>query len=399
MQTEESINRPGYVPITDGRLYQRPVDTRDAELPRYLGFVGNIVEPESARNRAYLKAGGMEISNPCLRYVKGFVRKCRITPLLEDTHSPVPRETVDPQDKSFYDIPVPAGYVPPWPTQPHMGPSALMHKRALPGEQINQILSGSSNIHQMTPRGVVELRSLKGMSYNPVPVSDGLYIDAEIWRIQKAIFPDFPVVPVSIFKVRELLDAAWEHTYLREVVEDWQVSSQQFEDYARITIEQAHTNMNSVATSVGYAVKYTPVDLVLLEQLGMQRRDREFQQLAHMTGQTQQQGGSNISEIKEMFAMFQQASREERDAIIAAFKKEPAAEPEAELTPVIDPPIDGTTMMASIVNDTPGGAEQIAEATADTQSEFVCGCGKVAGSLAGLKSHQRVCPQLHDTEG
>jgi hypothetical protein len=343
-------------------------------MPRYIGFVGNIVEPESTRNRVYLKAGGMEISNPCLRYVKGFVRKCRITPLLEDTHSPVPRETVDPQDKSFYDIPVPPGYVAPWPTQPHMGPSALMQKRALPGEQINQILSGSANIHQMTPRGVVELRSLKGMSYNPVPVGDGLYIDAEIWRIQKAIFPDFPIVPVSIFRVRELLDAAWEHTYLREIVEDWQVSSQQFEDYARITIEQAHTNMNSVATSVGYAVKYTPVDLVLLEQLGMQRRDREFQQLAHMTGQTQQLGGLNASELKELMQTFRDTSREELRMIIDAFKggavAPAASEPAAERPPVIEPPIGETTMVANpITNETSEGAEQIAEAMADTQEQ------------------------------
>lgn len=390
MQTEAA---PGYVPLLDGKLYQRPVNSQDAEKPRYPFFIGNVVEPEAARQRQHLKAGGIEVANPCLRFVKHFLRKGRITPLLEDQHDPIPREMVDPQDRSYYDIPIPAGYVPPMLT-PIMsgGPTALMGKRTLPGEQIDLILSGAEAIHRNLPRGIVEIRTLKGQPYNPTDIGNGLYLDPKIWEIQRAIFPDYPVLPVLISKVRELLDAAWEHTYLREIVEDMQTSSQQFENYARLTIEQAHVNMRNVAASVGEAMQYTPTDLVLLEQLGMARQDREFQQLAQMTGQATQSSGTNLAEMREMFTMLMQANREEREAMLSMFGKQMAApipEPvnatvtvaeEIEL-PII---IDASTMMqdgypgqsgysgfsgAVFTNDTPEGVEAMAVAMADSEQK------------------------------
>jgi hypothetical protein len=300
---------------------------------------------------------------------------------------------VDPQDRSYYDIPISAGYVPPMLT-PIMsgGPTALMGKRTLPGEQIDLILSGAEAIHRNLPRGIVEIRTLKGQPYNPTDIGNGLYLDPKIWEIQRAIFPDYPVLPVLISKVRELLDAAWEHTYLREIVEDMQTSSQQFENYARLTIEQAHVNMRNVAASVGEAMQYTPTDLVLLEQLGMARQDREFQQLAQMTGQATQSSGTNLAEMREMFTMLMQANREEREAMLSMFGKQMAApipEPvnatvtvaeEIEL-PII---IDASTMMqdgypgqsgysgfsgAVFTNDTPEGVEAMAVAMADSEQK------------------------------
>lgn len=418
MQSEQSVQeRPGYVEISTNKMYERPTTVQDARKPCYLFFAGNIVEPEAARQRKYLKAGGIEVSNPCLRFSKDFLYKGLITPLLEDVFPPVPREMVDPGDTSYVDVIPPPGYVAPFGTpQPMGGPSTMKVKNVLPGDQLNVILGGAANVHGLIPRGIVEIRALKGEPYRPLILENGLYIDAKIWDIERAIFPDFPIRPVSVFAFRKLLDAAWNHTYLREIVEDMQVSSQQFEDYARATVEQAHVNIRSVASSAGYVQKYTPVDLVLLEQLEMKRRDPEFRELLSNQGG----GKSEVGEIKDLFKMFLDANREDREAMMAMYERRQNAEAPAavvvptapdtddELPILIDlPVIDETTMMAAEPTGTMPDAplpnpvlksedlSTVADSVAPT-SEFVCGCGKVNGSLAGLKSHQRVCEQFKE---
>lgn len=411
MQSEQEIqDRPGYVEIQTNRMYQRPTTVEDARKPCYLFFAGDLIEPMAARQRKYLKAGGIEVSNPCLRYSKDFLFKGLITPLLEDTFLPVPREMVDPSDKSYVDVIPPPGYVPPFGSHvPTGAPSSMMVKSVLPGDQLNVILSGAANVPanaQGLIRGIVEISALKGEPYRPLVLNNGLYIDAKIWDIQKAIFPDFPIRPVSIFKFRELLDRAWEHTYLREILEDMQASSHQFEDYARATAEQAHTNIRSVATSAGYVMKYTPVDLILLEQLEMQRRDPEFREL--LAGQGG--GKSEVGEIKDLFKMFLDANREQQEAMMKMYEKRensgaqasapvPPTAPDTddELPVLIDLPIDETTMQAQAPNEVlPNPVFTPEDLNPAMPAEFICDCGKSAGSLAGLKSHQRVCDQVKE---
>ena len=380
-------NIQGYVPITDGRRFVRPEDTRDAEKNRYLTFVGNMIDPESARQRTHLRVGGIEVENHCLRYVKHFLRQGRITPLLEDQFDPVAPETVDPQDKSFYKVLPPPGYVAP--SGAEGAPAAVMpplvSKRVLPGDQIDLIISGEHNIHRNQPRGIVELRSLKGWDYNVQDLGEGLFLDPEIWKLQRAIFPTYPMMPTLIVEIRRLLDEAWEHTYLRDIVEDFQKSSEQFETYARTTVEQAHLNMNTVAAAAGYALTYTPVDLVLLGQLGMKRRDREFQMTADMIGQSA--ASNDMKDMKEMFAMMLQSSREEREAMVEMFKASQNAKASISADTMAEAPIRTDFATETVTNATPAGQEQIAEAIADTV--HTCDCGESFPKAQGLSMHQR----------
>lgn len=411
MQSEQSVQeRPGFVGISTNKMYERPTTVQDARKPCYLFFAGNLVEPEAARQRKHLKAGGIEVSNPCLRFSKDFLYKGLITPLLEDVFLPVPREMVDPSDKSYVDVIPPPGYIAPYGTaQPMGGPSSMMVKNVLPGDQLNVILSGAANVHGLIPRGIVEIRSLKGEPYRPLILENGLYIDAKIWAVQRAIFPDFPIRPVSIFEFRKLLDAAWNHTYLREIVEDMQVSSQQFEDYARATVEQAHVNIRSVAASAGYVLKYTPVDLILLEQLEMQRRDPEFRDLLSNQGS----GGSktDMSEMTGLLKMLLDANREDREAMMAMFQQRQNAETpppvpatedsEDELPILMDLPIDETTMMANepetVADEAiPNPVIKPEDLNPAPQTEFTCACGQSTATLAGLKSHQRACDKFKE---
>jgi hypothetical protein len=91
----------------EGRIFEPPKMNQDNEQPRYLAFIGSLVDPETARSRWWTKGGGIEITNPCLRYVKNFVRKGRITPLLKDTHDFLPISYVE---KMVGTSPLGAGY-------------------------------------------------------------------------------------------------------------------------------------------------------------------------------------------------------------------------------------------------------------------------------------------------
>lgn len=362
LQNESLVSQPGYVPIEDGRIYTRPDDTKDAEKTRFLTFAGNTVTPEAMRQYPWLKAGGIQVHNHCLRFVRYFLRQGRLTPLMEDQHDPVAPETVDPQDKSWYKIMPPQGYVAPSivPGIPGALAPPLVSKRILPGDQVEMILQGE-NLRYTRPRGIVEIKALKGYDYKPENLGNGLFLDKEIWRIQKAIFPDYPILPVLIYDIRRTLDAAWENTALRDIVEAFQESSQQFESYALTTVEQAHLNMNQVASSVGYAMPYTETDLVLLAQLGMKRKDKEFQQMAQMTGENQTTVIHQSSQTADdLLAMLADATQEERTVILDMMKRkrqvpvvateeevdlpsvnEPTAEPVAEVA------IDAETMQMS----------------------------------------------------
>lgn len=426
MSAQEREISEGYP--TDGRLFQTPQINLDNEKPRYITMLGSLITREEIRERPRLKGGGITISNPCLRYVKNFIRKGRITPLLKDTHNYVPRDIVNianQGDTSYFDQPIPQGYQPPTMSAP-LGPqSVLMGKVALPGQQIESILRGPENVHGNVPRGVVEIQALKGQDYRPQDVGDGLYVDPEIWKLQKAIFPTYPVLPTLVDEVEAILKAAWNtSTGLRDIIEPFQVSLAQFRQFATATVEQSHMTMREVASKTsGYIPQYTSLDLILLEQLGMAQRDSEFRQMAQAN-----KGGTQIGEIKELFSMFLEANREERQELIKAMEKRATSEtfmPPDENTMAAAPISEGYSgyggqsgysgfsgeVVAAdavehdvIVNDSPENAERIADAMADTVAaetkSHVCVCGKDFPTPQGLSLHKtRHCEQAKAAQG
>jgi len=60
------------------RIFEPPQVNQDNAKPRYLGFIGSFITPEAATARPWTRGGGFEIANPCLRYVKNFLRRGRI---------------------------------------------------------------------------------------------------------------------------------------------------------------------------------------------------------------------------------------------------------------------------------------------------------------------------------
>lgn len=366
---------------TDGRIFEPPQINRDNEQPRYLTFVGSLIDPDTARSRWWTKGGGIEISNPCLRYVKNFLRKGRITPLLKDTHDFQPydkiKKTMDaePTSAGYFAQPIPAGYVPPAlppATGVHHhgfgelavgGPSpygSLLGKLALPGEQIHAILTGPENLTQTNiQRGIVELTTLKDQPYRPQQI-DEIYVDPSIWQIQRAIFPTYPNLPVKLDDIELLLDDARAHSSLREIVDEMHNSLIQFRDYADATIQQVHATMRESVGRGGYVWRYTSMDLVLLEQLGMERQDRAIRQQAQVPAS---------SKMEEMFAAFLQAQTEEKQALADMYRRQGQAVLDASQ-------IDSNTMAAAPISE-------------PTEPEVLpCACGEYSGNAAGMRMHK-----------
>jgi hypothetical protein len=322
----EQNTSPGF-PV-EGRIFQPPqADTTKAQ-PRYLTILGSLIDPQTATDRPWTKAGGMEVANPCLRYAKHFLRKGRITPLLRDTHDFMPYDWVkkmvdgEPTENGWF-----RQFVPPDFKVPNLPPSRgtgmgnvpspvgnMVGKLALPGDQIGWILEGNANIYDGMRRGAVELKSLKGLDYNPQQVSGGMVVDPAIWEIQQAIFPDYPNLPILLDDLHRLIDAAKIHTSIRKTVDDFDESLTQFENYASTTIQNSHAKMREIAANNdrGYVPRYTAMDLVLLEQLGMSRQDREIKQSVAVGGNAKLEG---------MFEQWLAISLEEKQANAERMKR------------------------------------------------------------------------------
>jgi hypothetical protein len=419
----------------DGQIFEPPQQKRDAEDPHFVTFLGSLIIPETAQDRPWTKFGGIEITNPCLRYVKNFLGKGRITPVLKDTHDWCTQdywEKATGKDASYFPRQVPKGYVAP--DRDEMGNRSgippMMGKMALPGDQMDAIVNGSAARLRGVRRGVVELKTLKGQPYNPVPLGDGVVHDATIWQIQRTIFPKYPFLPILLEDIERLLDDATVHTSLRSVVDEMSTSLNQFRDYARATIEQTHYNMRESGqkSESGYIPRYVDLDFVLLEQLGMARQDVAIRK--------ETASPTSDPELREMFKQFIALQVEEKEAIAAERRAQVAQIPVDENTMKAAPPqvvfdqnmiqptegysgyggqsgysgFSGGIIAANetIVNDSPESAEKIAEAMADTEpfnpvlrpeqiespSEFTCsGCGRPSPTLAGLRAHERACEQ------
>lgn len=382
------------IPV-EGRIFETPQASVDNEQPRFVTFIGSLVDRQTQTNRPWTKGGGIGVANPCLRYVKNFIRKGRITPVLKDTHDFRPADLVKKAhegDTSFFPQVIPPGYVAPVnesgvPTKV----GYMMGKVVLPGEQIDAIVNGSSNVLGGVKRGVVELKSLKGQPYRPQQLENGVYMDQVIWEMQRAIFPTYPILPVLLDDLDRLLDQATIHTSLLPIVDDMKESLDQFREYANATIKQTHVTMREVAgASNGYVPRYTAMDLVLLEQLGLSRQDEEIRRNVAPSGDP---------ELREMFKAWMAANIEEKEALKAsrvvvdesAMAAAPITVTESEFaTAFASQPLDGYSgyggqsgysgfsgeVIAAavehevIVNDSPENAERIAVAMADTQVDL-----------------------------
>lgn len=311
---KELIKPNGGIPFTEdaGELFQLPKVNEDIKQDRYLGTAINMITPDIVRDRPHMKDGGLNVHNPCLRHTGDFVRRGRIVPLLTNTHTPIPVEEVNTENSAYFEIPAGGDT-----TFRGEGPLATeggyVGYPAYPGQQINHILEGS--VIGGIQRLLGEISTLKGHKYTLKDMG-GFLSDPDLWKIQLAIFPNYPEVPVLLSEFTRQIQIAFDSNTgdIRGVAQDWLPICQQCDVWAVRHIESVHQNMAQAATK-GYAHPYDQVDLLILEQLGMRREDEHFKRTAQQAAATAQQ--PRVLSHEEYVSM--------KNEIIAEFRAEQAA--------------------------------------------------------------------------
>lgn len=287
MSAQETEITERFEGFGDRAPFQPPTANEDIKLNRFLFTAATLITPDIARDRPHMKAGGLNVYNPCLNQTKDFIRRGRITPLVMSQHVPIPIEDAPPNDSTYFNVPLEGDSLRGGTSPFEAG--GMMSRLAYPGQQITHILEGSSNGlgagggHRL---GIVEIGTLKGHEYKLENMGNGVLTDKELWKIQKAIFPEYPNLPRTLRAFTELVQTAFDNNEgdLRSIAQEMLLSCVQFEGWAIRHIEQTHQNMAQAAVK-GYAAPYEQIDLVVLDQLEMRREDEHYKRSAQQAAQ------------------------------------------------------------------------------------------------------------------
>lgn len=260
-------------PFESFQPFKMPEKDKHLDDPRYVFTVANFITSDAARDRKWLRAGGIELWNPCLKASRNFIRRGRITPVMLDSLTPVPAEEVDTANTAFFTPEGPNGPDIPNYIGPLIGGGVLMGYPAHPGQQMAFILDGPENVDEKGRRGIVEIEEFSGYQYQFKESKHGGYYDPEVWELEKKIFPEYPLLPVLLDEMAELIQTATRvKGPVGRVASQMYVSYEEFKPWALSTIEEIHQNQ-SQAQAKGYVFPYEKIHLVLLEQLGLPATD------------------------------------------------------------------------------------------------------------------------------
>jgi len=240
-------------------------DVRQREAVRYLFFPGDVINPLRKEERQDLRAGGDEVPSRCLVRTKGYMRKCRITPL-ERWVDPLPRELM------------PEGVTPinMVPTSSDQGSAQgltsfspnLYGFPKYPGEEIGWITHAA---HVNGRKGIVELGELFDIEWD----------DFDRSGIQRMFFPDFPYVPPTLREVEELINAHSPRELVvgRKIVHTGRIQSQmllgcsQFRRWGTTRIDAENILLKIGTHKDGWTYTYSCLAEVLFPQLEMAKSD------------------------------------------------------------------------------------------------------------------------------
>lgn len=375
MQAEATIPLTDDIPLAQKAPYQRQEVERNLEKPHYLYTALNTIDPHylrEHRERPELRAGGMIVSTPCLRHVDRFVRRGVITALLENAYDPVDRAEAEASDQKGAYLELPPLMLNGLPS-----PNPLKTRLAQPGRHLPLILNSSTNQRGGSFKGLVEIRDLRFMDYDPV----------ELDRIQRAIYPTWPKLPVRIRDLRDMLNSTRNQlgtsSLLYTILEDMLLSCEQAEQYMVKVIDQVHFEMKHAMGQNGRVPQYTGLHLIFLEQLGLEPQARELQEIAR----------PKSGDAAELFQLFREASREDRQEFIKALQT---------LTKVS---VTETVAEEGLANEFPEGFVDKPTAKSSPEADtrvYSCECGEYSkqgkGGAVGLRLHQQRWCKLRQSQ-
>lgn len=274
-----------YQPITDPTRGHNLVSVRaeNLEQPRYLIFMGDLLDPNRKYEVEYLRdsAGGEEVQAHCLRRsVGGFIEKGRLAPM-ETWAEPMPPVLIgEGAERDTVRVVGPM-------TPESIGASArrpgglsgvgaaLVHVKFYPGDELQSVLRANEG------KGITEVKTLAGQPWyaNEAETERGV--------AQMLNLDFFPTVPVELSKCREMIDKVAGRSELHQAVaRDYFAACDQFQRYAELRLGAEHTLLRKANSPSGqHTYTYSPVGYKLLAQLEMKPQDTLLQNMGGITAE------------------------------------------------------------------------------------------------------------------
>lgn len=311
-------------------------------------FALDVIQPERKAELSWLAVGGEETSCPCLqRYGRGFVPRGRAA-ILEMGGEPIPMQHMGELQATAWQGGLPnekqvMGYVP-----------------VYPGDGMRLLKRYSVNDGR---KGLDELETLQGKEWDEchTPNGDGILDVVELAQFGDGMSRTLRGLEEQI-KFAKVNDSRIDYPKLRDEELKLCEASRHWAT-RKISIEHGLLKIGHTGEwQGGWSYAYSPVTEMLIEQLELKRQDQPIQEMADMVSQiiakTAPQGGGMSA--ADMDFLMEQKLAKVREADAARI------------------------------------AELEAKLAAKEVEVFKCDdCGQEAGSLAGLKAHQRA---RHSTE-
>lgn len=314
---------------------------------RWVYFPLDVIMPQRKSELSWLAVGGEETSCPCLqKYGRGFVPRGRAA-LLEMGGEPIPmRHMGDLQAVAWQGLP----------TDEHTVRHNFGFVPVYPGDGLRLLLRYALN-DGGGRKGLGELETLQGKEWDECHTyaEDGILDVVEKAQFGDGIAKTLRGLEEQI-KYAKVNDPRIDYPKLRdeqlklcEDARNWAIR--------KISIDHGLLKLGHVGEwQGGHSYQYSPVVEMLIEQLEMKRQDQPIQEMADMVTQILARQAPTSMSASDM-DLFERRM-EEKLAAARAADAQRIAELEAKL--------------------------------AQPAEVFKCdACGQEAGSLAGLKAHQR----------
>lgn len=263
------------------------------ELNRWIFFPGDVIVKRRKDEIEWLRAGGDELSSPCLfRYGRGYLPRGFISPL-EIGAEFIAQDALPPGVNSQTGIEIDGQVI-----QSH-----LVQIPIYPGDALSNLLVASMN-DQGRRRGLVEIESLKGKkwsecrSFNPaekgyLDTLDEVYFgdgrEPTLKGLEAQIFAGARAYPESARDAETMLRGCGE-----------------FRDWALNKLEAEHTRLRATPAPGSESPTYSPLGELLLVQLEVERIDQPMASLANqnaLLGQNIQNAIQGVASQNQGFDM------------------------------------------------------------------------------------------------
>lgn len=244
---------------------------------RWLGTLLDFIDPDRKQQLEWIRTGGIELNTSCLQRfgnTKGFLPRGYLAPL-ELGADPLPAELLrnlggGQQWAAMVDGKVVTTNLQFLPTYPGDAFDALNN---------NAFVDRSTGGMRI---GAGEITSLYGMTWEDAHKEDGSgFVD----RMYATFFPEVKRDPTLDGIEQQIRAGIQRDPAFKAVGENWLAIGEEGRRWAQRRVEMENTMLKKGVNDSGHAYSYSPLAILLIEQLGLQRQDQPFAELSRLTGE------------------------------------------------------------------------------------------------------------------